>query len=111
MRSSSKRQRKHGSPRRGSPGACDRPDADTRPACEVACPQMVKVLCLSRYKEDRPNWSLKAFMLALGRLGGHQNRKSDGMPGWLTLWRGWQALQAIIQGYRLHSKQLQCGVT
>jgi hypothetical protein len=88
-----------------------RPDADTRPACEVACPQMVKVLCLSRYKEDRPNWSLKAFMLALGRLGGHQNRKSDGMPGWLTLWRGWQALHPLVQGYRLHSNRLQCGVT
>ena len=25
---------------------------------------MVKVLCLSRHKEERPDWSIKAFVLA-----------------------------------------------
>ncbi|MSU76751.1 MAG: hypothetical protein EXS16_18505, partial [Gemmataceae bacterium] len=34
------------------------------------------------------------------RLGGHQNRKCDGFPGWITLWRGWQKLQAMVDGYR-----------
>jgi hypothetical protein len=24
----------------------------------------------------------------VGRLGGHLNRKSDGLPGWQTLWHG-----------------------
>ncbi|MSU80383.1 MAG: hypothetical protein EXS16_20135, partial [Gemmataceae bacterium] len=32
--------------------------------------------------------------------GGHQNRKCDGFPGWITLWRGWQKLQAMVDGYR-----------
>ena len=36
--------------------------------------------------------------MALARLGGHLNRKGDGPPGWLTLWRGWEALRLMIQG-------------
>jgi len=38
--------------------------------------------------------------MALGRLGGHQNRKSDGPPGWLTLWRGWNDLHLMVMGAR-----------
>lgn len=40
-------------------------------------------------------------MLAVGRLGGHMNRKADGWPGWQTLWAGWQQLSRVVQGYRL----------
>ena len=39
--------------------------------------------------------------LALGRLGGHMNRKADGMPGWMTLWRGMDRLQSLVEGVRL----------
>jgi hypothetical protein len=39
--------------------------------------------------------------LALGHLGGHLNRKSDGMPGWMSLWRGWIKLQGMLTGWRL----------
>lgn len=42
--------------------------------------------------------------LALGRLGGHQGRKGDGMPGWLTLWRGMARLQTLVEGVRLARK-------
>jgi len=40
-----------------------------------------------------PAVTVVEFVLAVGRLGGHQNRKHDGPPGWLTLWRGWTKLQ------------------
>ena len=40
-------------------------------------------------------------ILALGRLGGHMNRKADGLPGWLTLHRGMKALQNMVEGARL----------
>jgi Transposase Tn5 dimerisation domain len=30
---------------------------------------------------------------AIARLGGFLGRKSDGLPGWQTLWRGWLRLQ------------------
>jgi hypothetical protein len=40
-------------------------------------------------------------ILALGRLGGHMNRKADGLPGWLTLHRGMKVLQNMVEGARL----------
>jgi hypothetical protein len=40
-------------------------------------------------------------VLAVGRLGGHMNRESDGMPGWLTLWRGMNRLRDLTRGARL----------
>jgi len=39
--------------------------------------------------------------LAIGRLGGHMNRRADGMPGVLTLGRGLIELQALVAGARL----------
>lgn len=38
--------------------------------------------------------------LALGRMGGHLNRKADGMPGLLTLWHGFNKLQTLARGAR-----------
>lgn len=37
----------------------------------------------------------------IGRLGGHLNRKRDGMPGVRTLWRGYRDLSLLVLGYRL----------
>ncbi len=61
-------------------------------------PAWIEVLSRWRHKEARPDWSVKDFLWALGRLGGHQNRPSDGAPGWLTLWRGWAKLQSMLAG-------------
>jgi hypothetical protein len=47
--------------------------------------------------------------LAIGRLGGHLNRKSDGLPGWITLWRGWRVLQTLVEGVLLARKLTQFG--
>jgi len=41
----------------------------------------------------------------IGRLGGHLNRKRDGMPGVRTLWRGWRDLTILVLGYRLGQSQ------
>jgi hypothetical protein len=35
--------------------------------------------------------------MALARLGGHLDRKSDKPPGWLVLWRGWSRLQPMVE--------------
>jgi len=45
--------------------------------------------------------TVKDVALAVGRLGGHMNRKADGMPGWLTLWRGMKKLQLLKEGVDL----------
>lgn len=38
--------------------------------------------------------------LAIGRLGGHMNRKADGLPGLITLWHGYTKLQMLVRGAR-----------
>jgi hypothetical protein len=69
------------------------------PAAEVIDEELVDLLSGWRYEEVRP-LSVREFFLALARLGGHQNRKCDGQPGWLVLWRGWIDLQRMAAGAR-----------
>jgi hypothetical protein len=78
--------------------ASRRPDAKERPATEVVAERYVAVLSAWRYKKVRKDLSIHDFFYALARLGGHQNRKSDHRPGWLVLWRGWMALQHMVDG-------------
>ncbi len=51
-----------------------------------------------------------AAALQIGRLGGHMNRKADGMPGWITLWRGMEKLRLLVEGVRLAHKLKRFGV-
>ncbi len=44
--------------------------------------------------------TLGQAVLWIGRLGGHLNRKSDGMPGVRTLWQGLRALALLVEGFR-----------
>ncbi len=36
--------------------------------------------------------------------GGYQGRRSDGPPGWKTLWKGWFYIQALVEGVHLASQ-------
>jgi len=47
--------------------------------------------------------TVKCVALAIGRLGGHQNRKSDGMPGLLTLWWGMSRFLTLMEGVLLNA--------
>lgn len=67
-----------------------------QPATEYVPELWVKVLSIYRYKQAR-HLTVLEFSLALARLGGHLNRKSDGLPGWITLWRGWERLHTMIE--------------
>src|SRR5277367_276721 len=78
--------------------AVRRPDAAERPATDWVDAEYVSVLSAWRHKEIRMDWTVHDFFYALARLGGHQNRKRDHRPGWLVLWRGWNALQHMIDG-------------
>jgi Transposase DNA-binding/Transposase Tn5 dimerisation domain len=49
-------------------------------------------------KKVRPP-NLQQAVLWIGRLGGHLNRKGDGMPGVRALWRGWRDLQLMTTLY------------
>ena len=67
----------------------------SRSASEVVDATTVRVLSVWRFGVAR-DLTIREFVLALGRLGGHQNRKGDGPPGWQTLWHGWNQLQAMV---------------
>ena len=45
----------------------------------------------------------------IARLGGFLARKSDGLPGTLTLWRGWKRLTDLSEGWELALRTLRCG--
>src|SRR6185437_8150211 len=85
------------------------PEADSVPAGSVAPPLHVKVLAghLARRVARRrrgatpapgADMSVKQFVTEVAKLGGFQARKSDGPPGWQTLWRGWDKLQSMVDG-------------
>ena len=76
------------------------PDAETRPATEIVDPVYVEVLAAHYGKRLGTRPSVKAFYMHVARLGGHQNRPCDGLPGWITLWRGWMKLQSMVDGYQ-----------
>lgn len=86
------------------------PDAATRPATEVIAADYVDVLVAHYGKRLAAVPTVLQFYLHVARLGGHQNRKCDGFPGWLTLWRGWTRLQAMLDGYHAALKRkIGCG--
>ena len=90
--------------------ASRRPDAKTRRATSIMAADYVKVLSTWRYRRAKEDITVYEFFYALARLGGHQNRKSDGQPGWLVLWRGWTKLQAMLDGYDV-ARRTKCGKT
>lgn len=53
-------------------------------------------------------WTNRTVLRCVARLGGFIGRKSDGEPGWITIWRGWQRLIPMVQGYNL-ARGERCG--
>ena len=51
--------------------------------------------------------TVRDFVLAVGRPGGHLGRKSDGPPGTRTLWQGYQRLQDFVLGYQIRQRERQ----
>src|SRR5262249_36383216 len=39
----------------------------------------------------------------------NRHRKGDGMPGWITLWQGWQLLQNLVEGVLIARKLTNSG--
>jgi len=80
-----------------------------RPATECAPRSHLEVL--ARYRGCSPaSWTIRDFWREVAKLGGFLARKSDGEPGWLTLWRGWQQLDLMTLGAKLFQTDPQrCG--
>lgn len=92
--------------------AARQPNADIRPATDVVDNVYVEVLSQHYGQRLGPAPSVKRFYMHVARLGGHQNRKADGFPGWITLWRGWMKLESMVLGYRLAGRKnrRKCGI-
>jgi hypothetical protein len=60
----------------------------------------LEIKVLGAYLE-REIKTVKCVALAIGKLGGHLNRKSDGMPGFMTLWLGMSKLYSLVEGVKL----------
>ena len=61
----------------------------------------------------RRELTVNQFYRELAKLGGFIGRKSDGQPGWITIWRGWEKLNLMIRGHdlldELQSRRQKCG--
>lgn len=64
------------------------------PARHFVAPELIRTV-QSYLKLPPGDLSLREFWRAVARLGGFLARKSDGDPGWQTLWRGWLKLQDL----------------
>ncbi|MBU1644405.1 MAG: hypothetical protein KKA62_06170, partial [Nanoarchaeota archaeon] len=43
------------------------------------------------------------------QMGGFLNRKSDGNPGWESIWEGWKFFLGMKEGIKLYKGGLTCG--
>lgn len=73
------------------------PDA---PATRIVPEPYVKTLAAYLKRSPRTMTTLE-FWRQTAMLGGFLGRKSDGDPGWLTLWRGWEYLETLTRGVEL----------
>ena len=75
-----------------------------QPAHKAGCTDLE--LTLLRAETGSPCRTAGEVALAIGRLGGHLGRKRDGMPGWITLYRGMNKLVLMVRGALLFSSLL-----
>jgi hypothetical protein len=61
----------------------------------------LKCMKLVRPKLRVADMTVYDFFRNLAKLGGFLGRKSDGEPGWQTVWYGYQKLQTLLDGMRL----------
>ena len=86
-----------------------RTDPD-RPARRVVPPLWLKMLQAARKNLRRVHdLTVYQFYRELAKLGGFLGRKHDGEPGWITIWRGWEKLNALVRGAKLAIERKICG--
>ncbi len=79
-----------------------------RPARSVVPPLWLKMLQAVRKLRRAHDLTIYQFYRELAKLGGFLGRRGDGEPGWITIWRGWQKLNTMIEGAKLISRIKKC---
>jgi hypothetical protein len=72
------------------------------PAETLVPPTWLMALSALRKKEIT---TIRKFLHELAGLGGFLGRKSDGEPGWITLWRGFEKLSLTLRGLEIARKR------
>jgi hypothetical protein len=78
-----------------------------RPASEVVPQSWITMLAGMRKRTTPVNWTVREFYREMAKLGGFLGRKSDGEPGWMTLWRGFEKLHLCLRGAETYRRR--CG--
>ena len=63
-------------------------------------PEMLALL-EKKLGQPQEGWTNRHLIRSIARIGGFIGRKSDGEPGWQTIWRGWQRLLWMAAGVNL----------
>jgi hypothetical protein len=80
--------------------------ARSRPEGEEALTSFgpdILALLDKKFGTPKQGWNNQTIIIAIARLGGFLARKHDGMPGWQTIWRGWQRLIWMCEGVKILS--------
>ena len=78
-----------------------------RPADQVVPRKWIRMLQSLRKRPLKGHWSVRDFYRELAKLGGFLGRKSDGEPGWITIWHGFEKLHLCLRGADAYAKK--CG--
>jgi len=81
----------------------DSPEQAEEPAQQQFDKLWVLVVCKLAKHPDPSTLTVRQFYHTIARNGGWLARRSDGRPGWQTLWRGWQKIAAYVTGIELLS--------
>lgn len=76
-----------------------------RKALQNAVPISWLVVVGSMAGTDPTELTPRDFWLTIAKRGGWPGRKSDGNPGWKTIWRGWYDVQVMANGVELAAKR------
>jgi len=73
---------------------------DERVDQQLFGPQALEILA-AQFGQPKGDWTHQTVLVAVARLGGFIGRRNDGLPGWQTIWRGWQRLMWMCQGLEI----------
>lgn len=71
-----------------------------RLAAEVLPAEVLEVVALKTGGQPT-GMTVEQCAKRIAQLGGYQGRRSDGPPGWKTLWHGWLKIQTLLEGVQL----------
>lgn len=71
---------------------------------QILAPEALAILTV-RFGKPKEGWTYQSLLIAIARLGGFVGRRGDGLPGWITLWRGMQRLMTMVEGVLTLSEQ------